>query len=122
MEIILYTIIPIVLAYYLWLSFLATIAVRYDRTLNSFQKKAQTVIIWLVPVFGAVLMLYLTWQHYPDAIPKTWIPWPFKKAIYKNYLDRTSDPGTAGEDTCSMTDVYTSHQRSHSDADAGGGD
>ena len=78
MDILLYVCGFLVLAIWLWSSILATIAVRHDATLESLQKKGQTVIVWLFPIVGAVFVLHLIWQHYPEAIPKTWIPWPLK--------------------------------------------
>ncbi len=82
MESVLYLIGALIFIYYFWLNILATIAVRYDRTLDVLQKNSQTVFLWLVPIFGGVIVLHLVWDHYPDAIPKSWIPWPFKKIIY----------------------------------------
>ena len=69
-------------ALWLWLNSLGTIAAKYDRTLDSFQRKAQLVIVWAVPFFGAALVLYLVAQHSPEAIPSKLVPWPFKSLIY----------------------------------------
>ena len=87
MEVLAYMIVAVVLLMWLWLNLLATFALRYDATLDRFQKVAQTIIVWLVPCFGAAFVLHLIWQQYPDAIPRHWIPWPFKGMIYgKPYL------------------------------------
>ena len=64
-----------------WLNLLATLAVRHDNTLEPFQKTAQLFIVWLVPLFGASIVLRLVFDHSPDAIPLSWIPWPFKGLI-----------------------------------------
>lgn len=68
----------------LWMNFLATLAVKYDHTLDKTQKIAQSFIVWLVPFIGASFVLHLVFEHYPQAIPRSWIPWPFKKMIYED--------------------------------------
>ncbi len=66
----------------LWLNLLATISVKYDHELNSFQRNSQYVIIWFIPFLGASAVLFFVYQHSPNAIPKEWIPWPFKALIF----------------------------------------
>jgi len=107
--------------YYLWLSVLATIAVRYDRTLNTFQKNAQTVFVWLTPIFGGALVLYLVWQHYPDAIPKSWIPWPFKKIIYGKSAPRNKNRNNDESAGVTSSLDHSNHSGSDSGGDGGGG-
>jgi len=122
MEIVLYIVGGVSIILCLWLNVLATVAIRYDKTLESFQVKAQTVVVWLVPVFGAAFILHLVWQQYPDAIPKSWIPWPFKRLIYgkekprNRNRDDNEGPGSAG--------YLDGHNGSNSDSggDGGGGD
>ena len=82
MQILYYLLSGLLVVIIVWLNILATIALRYDQTLNAFQRKAQTIIVWLVPMFGAAFILNLVWRHNPDAIPGLWIPWPVKKIIY----------------------------------------
>ena len=82
MEILLIAISVLAVAILLWLNALATLAVNYDHTLNKTQKIAQSFIVWLVPLIGASLILHLVSEHYPQAIPRNWIPWPFKKIIF----------------------------------------
>lgn len=82
MEIVAYILGIIFALIWLWMNVLATFAVRHDSTLEPFQKLAQTLVIWLIPYFGAGLVLHLIWQQYPSSIPETWIPWPFKKMVY----------------------------------------
>lgn len=48
---------------WLWMNILVAIAVRHDVTLNSFQIKAQTIVISLLPILGAGF-LHLVWQQY----------------------------------------------------------
>ena len=82
MEILLIVIAVLAAAILLWLNALATLAVKYDHTLDKTQKIAQSFIVWLVPFIGAGLILHLVSEHYPQAIPRNWIPWPFKKMIF----------------------------------------
>ena len=72
---------------WLWLSVLATCAAIRDTTLEPFQKAAQIVIAWLIPIFGAVLALHLIQQHNPDAIPFA-VPWPFRSLIASKRIAR----------------------------------
>ena len=66
----------------IWLNVLAGIAVGRDSSLDSFQRKAQWLIVWLIPVFGAALVLHLVNQHDPDAIPRKAIPWPLRGLVF----------------------------------------
>jgi uncharacterized membrane protein YcgQ (UPF0703/DUF1980 family) len=101
-----------------WINILASIAVHHDHTLETFQKNAQFIIIWLIPIFGASFVLRLVFDHSPEAIPKTWIPWPLKSLIYgkpiKAYKNRDDHE----------IDTYPGRSRSNSDfgGDASGGD
>jgi len=106
----------------LWLNILATIAVKYDHTLNSFQKTAQTVVVWLVPIFGATLILHFVFDHSPGAIPKSWIPWPFKQAIFGKTPAPNKNRGkdaTGGYPYSSSSSV---DHHSDGGGDAGGGE
>jgi len=66
----------------LWLNFIAMLSIKYDPTLSKFQKNAQLIFIWIIPLIGASFIIHLVYEHSPEAIPKSWIPWPFKKMIY----------------------------------------
>jgi len=70
----------------LWLNTLATLAVKYDHTLDKTQKIAQLFIVWLAPFIGAGFFLHLVFAHSPEAIPRNWIPWPFKKMFFGSPL------------------------------------
>jgi hypothetical protein len=61
---------------------IATLGVVYDHELNSFQKIVQLLFVWLVPVFGASFVLHFVYEHSPDSIPKSWIPWPIRWLIF----------------------------------------
>lgn len=96
---------------WLWINVLASFAVRHDATLENFQKLAQTVVIWLIPYFGAAFVLHLIWQQCPSAIPKAWIPWPLKKMIFGKAIppnknrDDNESPAVNGAFTNSGSDV-----------------
>ena len=89
----------VLLATWLWLNALGTLAARYDGTLNPFQRKAQIIIVWLVPFLGASLILYLVAQHSPEAMPRKWVPWPFRSLVHgrdrerHKYRDENEDSG-----------------------------
>jgi len=118
MDILLYVCGFLVLAIWLWSSILATIAVRHDATLESLQKKGQTVIVWLFPIVGAVFVLHLIWQHYPEAIPKTWIPWPLKNIVFGNRVSPNRNRNDNENDG-----INGSVKRDHYfESDGGGGD
>jgi len=65
----------------LWMNGLALAALRKDDTLNKFQKVAQGIFVCIVHYFGAVIVLHLVLQHLPSAIPKAFLPWPFKRLV-----------------------------------------
>jgi len=71
----LFTIIGIIsLIILLWLNFLAMLSIKCDATLEKVQKVGQSIFVWVVPFFGASLVLKFVYEHSPEAIPKSWIP------------------------------------------------
>jgi len=70
----------------IWLNVIATIALKHDDMLDPFQRKSQFIIVWLVPLMGASLILYLVNEHSPNVIPRSWIPWPFKNMIFNKQV------------------------------------
>ena len=97
-----------------WLNILASISLRYDQTLDSFQKKAQAIFVWLIPFIGASFVLRMVYEHSPEAIPKKLIPWPFKKIIYGRPDKRDSNKQSSGVG-------YVGNGRSDTTGDGGGG-
>ena len=79
----------------IWLNILATLAIRHDHTLDSFQKNSQFILVWLIPIFGSSIVLHLIFNHSPEAVPHSWIPWPLRTLIFgrtiKNNKDREED-------------------------------
>ena len=97
MEIVTISII-IVLLIWAWCVFLGVVAVKHDDTIDSFQKKAQIVIVLIVPFFGAALILHLVHQHSPQAIPKNLIPWPLKSLVFGKQIPRNRNRNNNQED------------------------
>lgn len=104
----------------LWLNSLASLAIKYDRTLDKTQKIAQMFLVWLVPFFGASFVLHLVSEHYPDAIPRKWVPWPFRGMIFGAPVEPNRN-----RDDREIDHVGGGRNRTHSareSSDAGEGD
>jgi hypothetical protein len=104
----------------LWLNFLAMLSVRYDPTLDKYQKIGQSIIVWLIPYIGSSLVLKFVYEHSPEAIPRSWIPWPFKKMVFGNDSKRYRDTGGVVVDEPHHRSV-SSHQESLMDGGEGDG-
>jgi len=78
-------------AYTIYFNILALIVIYYDKSLTRYQKIAQTLIIWLVPVVGAAFVLHLLFKASPKTIPRSWILWPFKNLVYGPPIKRYDD-------------------------------
>jgi len=106
---------------WIWLNVLASIAVTHDSALEPTQRKGQLAIVWLIPFFGAAFILHLVFEHHPQAIPKKWIPWPFRHLIYGEERPRNR---IRNDDDSAATNGSTNRGReTGSDGgDAGGGD
>ena len=90
-----------------WLNGLASISVKYDHSLKPFARLAQYLIIWAFPFIGASTVLYFVFDHSPEAIPKNWIPWPFKTMIFGTSINpnkNRDDMGSYGGGTYSSYD------------------
>ena len=98
----------------IWLNLLATIAVKYDYTLAPFQKNAQILFVWVLPVIGASFILRLVFEHSPNAIPKSWIPWPFKSLVYSKAVNH----GSSRDEN--ERDVYTGQSANNGKNDVRG--
>lgn len=85
----------VLIVFAIWLNILATMAIKYDNMLTPFQKKAQFIIVWLIPIIGSSIVLRIVFDHMPDAIPKFLIPWPFKKIIYGKPIPPNKNRGKA---------------------------
>ena len=102
----------------LWLNFLATLAVKYDHTLEPVQRIGQLIFVWLIPFLGASVVLHIVYEHSPEAIPRSWVPWPFKNLIYGPPIKANTLRDEYGyDDGC----IRNSRNDSHSGSDSGDG-
>jgi len=53
----------------IYLDIVATVSLWQTISLERFQKIAQAVIVWIIPYFGAWLVLYLLARDEPEAVP-----------------------------------------------------
>lgn len=121
MEIIAYVVAVFFIIIWAWLTILASFAVRHDATLERFQKIAQIIFVWLLPFLGSAFVLHLIWQHYPSAIPKAWIPWPFKKMIFGKAPPPNPNPNRDEDSWVPVSGgEYHHHSGGFGGADGGG--
>ncbi len=106
----------------LWMNIVASIAVRYDQTLEPFQRVAQLVFIWVVPIIGASIALKLIIDHSPEVIPRSWIPWPFKKMLFGKRVKPNKNRSEYGVDTYPGYEKGPGDFGGSSGGDSGGGD
>jgi len=106
----------------IWLNIIATIAIKYDQTLDPFQKKAQLIVIWLLPALGSSFVLKMVLQHSPEAIPIKLIPWPFKKALFGKESKSSHDPEENEIDGYKGKLIKTNPTYNSSDIGDSGGD
>lgn len=69
-----YTLLGVLGVIGLWLAVVATIALHRTEDLDRAQKIGQGIIVWLVPIIGALFVLHLLQNHDQDAIPEKWVP------------------------------------------------
>jgi len=100
-----------------WLNVLASISVKYDHSLKPFARLAQYLVIWAVPFIGASTVLYFVYEHSPEAIPKHWIPWPFKAMIFGTPISLNKNRDDIGSDGGGG---YSSYNGNESGGDGGG--
>lgn len=79
-------------AYVIYLDLLATFVVHYRPVYTHRQRLLQTLAVWLVPLFGALLVLRLLFHDRPDTrLPQRWIPWPFRAMVLGVAIRRYDD-------------------------------
>ena len=59
----------------------AMVALSRDDTLESIQRWAQGVFVWIVPLLGGLTVLHLTASHFPQAVPRWVAIWPLKRLV-----------------------------------------
>ncbi len=67
---------------WLWMSIIACLALRRDDSLTTVQKAAQAIFAIVVPLFGAMVVLHLVYQHHPEVVSKSLVPWPIRTVIF----------------------------------------
>jgi hypothetical protein len=67
----------IALSAYVLIALILTRGVIADSGLSVFQKIAQTMIIWLIPVFGMCVVLVMQGNNHTRAEMKSLVPFPF---------------------------------------------
>lgn len=105
----------IMLSTLLWINFLAMLSIKYDSTLGHFQKVGQSLFVWLIPYVGAGLVLKFVYEHSPEAIPKTWIPWPLKGIIYGKEAAPNQNRDEVEQDTYYRRDGSSGHDGASGD-------
>ena len=110
------------IAMLLWLNVLATYSANSDSTLDSFQRKAQIIIVWLVPLFGSLLILYLVSQHEPEAIPQKLVPWPFRGIVFgkRRKPHKHRDDNVDNGIDLALSERVSDHHHSVGGSDGGG--
>lgn len=78
-------------AYTLYLNILATLVTRHRPIFTPWQQRMQLLIVWLLPLIGALLILRLLFMDRPDTLPRAWVPWPFKRILYGPPIKRYND-------------------------------
>jgi hypothetical protein len=105
------------------LNLMATVSLIRTSSLTRFQKVAQGVIVWVLPLFGAFLVLHLIGQGDRAAIPE-WIPDP---AINQYVFELLGIEGKvaerAAEHVVEQTIIHTisEHMSHHSSGGESGG-
>ncbi|ROR98013.1 hypothetical protein EDC56_3684 [Sinobacterium caligoides] len=97
-----------------YINILATICLTLDPDLPSIQRRGQIIVTWLLPYFGASLVLYLVSHHSPEVISRLYIPWPFRKLIEDEPIRKSKFSRNTEE---ALGVHSTSH---HSGGDSGG--
>jgi hypothetical protein len=64
-----------------YMNVISSIVLLSADTVENVQKLAQSLIIWFIPIFGALLVLRLAHDAAPDSVPIKWVPRLFKPMI-----------------------------------------
>lgn len=82
METLLLIVAVLIVIIFLWMNILATFAILLDHTFSKVQKLAQLFFVWLIPLFGAGMIMYLVLESQPDSNIFRWAPWPFRRKLF----------------------------------------
>ena len=105
------------------LDVVATACLVRTEQLSRFQKVAQAVIVWLVPIVGALVVLHLLVESDPDLVRQRWIPNDTINTYVLQVLGleaRAFDRLVEQEIRDLAIDAFASHA-THSDQGAAGG-
>lgn len=102
----------------LWVNIGATVALSRDDTLESIQRWAQGVFVWVVPLLGGLTVLHLIASHFPEAVPRWVAIWPLKKL---GGGEGNAPNSNRNENEGQGFDLAITH-RQHSGLDHGGSD
>ena len=105
------------------LDVVATVCLVRTTQLTRFQKVAQGLIVWLVPVIGALVALHLLVESDPDVVRRRWLANDKINAYLLQVLRleaRTADREAAQEVEQFAVDAFSGHT-SHSDQGGAGG-
>jgi hypothetical protein len=69
---------------FFWLNILASIVLIADNIMSFNEKRNQLITAWLVPYIAASFILHMNIDCGSKSIPKSWVPFGFKKLIYNN--------------------------------------
>jgi hypothetical protein len=72
------TVLQFLLCVAIYLNIVASISVYKSKTLEPFQKYAQSLIIWLVPLLGSWFVINMLSEQEVESIPKKWISPQFR--------------------------------------------
>lgn len=104
--------IALLLIVWLWITLLAIVALVRDELLEPFQRKAQIVLVLIIPLLGALLVLYLVNQHSPEAIPKSFLSWPLKFILFSKSAPKNKNRNEDEESGIDLA-ISRSHDRRH---------
>lgn len=114
-----------ILVVLIWLNLVAILTIWLDPSLTGVQKIFQLLFVLLIPFIGATTVLKFVHEHSPEAIPYSWIPWPFKTLIFgveekKRSFDREDYDTWVSPESSSTRNRR--NDSSEGGGDAGGGD
>jgi len=75
----------------IYLCIIATLCAQLDPDLEPIQKWGQTIVVWLVPFFGACFILHIVGHHSPEVTARFYIPWPFKNLVANTQLRSSNE-------------------------------
>ncbi len=100
-----------------WLSFIASIALKSDKTLTPLQFYVQLITAWTIPILGSVLVLHFIYEHAPGSIQLRFIPWPFKSMVAGKKVKANANRDENESDYPGSHYVHRSNENGTADGD-----